>query len=136
MRPQPGAQQRPKTFRRVDVDLAQAVAIVVTGIFTTSVAHGLVPVAPDFQARVDVVLVGVDQGARGDGGRDDRLDRDLLYIGQHVQHDFTAALDQAQDRWLLFGECAPAGSALEPAPAPQAAFLATAAGLPLCPATT
>jgi hypothetical protein len=32
MRPQPGAQQRPKTLGRVDVDLAEAVAILVTGI--------------------------------------------------------------------------------------------------------
>src|SRR3954453_10011714 len=43
MRPQPRAQQRPEALSRVDVDLAEAVAIVVTGILTPSVAHGLVP---------------------------------------------------------------------------------------------
>src|SRR4028119_1848230 len=32
--PQPGAQQRPEALGRVDVDLAEAVAILVTGIHT------------------------------------------------------------------------------------------------------
>jgi len=35
----------------------------------------------------------VDEGARGDGGGDDRHDRGLLHIGQHAQHDLAAALD-------------------------------------------
>src|SRR4051812_44215436 len=130
VRPQPGAQQRPDPLHGVDVDLAEAVAVVIPSVLAPRVADGFVPVAPLLQARVDVVLVGVDQGACGDGGLDDRLDRDLLDIGQHVQCDFTAALDQAQDRWLLFGQRASAGCTLEPAPSPQAAFLATAAGLP------
>jgi hypothetical protein len=97
---------------------------------------GPVPIAPALQTSVDVVLVGVDEAARRDRGRDDRPDRLLLDIGQHLQHDFTTALDQAEDMRLLFRPCAPAGCALEPTPSPAAAFLATAAGLPLCPATT
>ena len=97
---------------------------------------GLVPVAPALQPGIDVVLVGVDERVPGDRDRNDRLDRLLLDIGQHLQHDFATALDQAEDWRLLFRQRAPAGCALEPTPSPAAAFLATAAGWPLCPATT
>jgi hypothetical protein len=61
--------------------------------------HGLVPVAP---TSVDVVLIGVDEGARRDGGLNDGSDRLLLDIGQHLQHDLTTALDQPEDRRLFF----------------------------------
>jgi hypothetical protein len=55
VRPQPGAQQRPDPFHGVDVDLAEPVAVLVTGVLTPGVAHGLVPVPPLFQPGVDVV---------------------------------------------------------------------------------
>ena len=95
----------------------------------------LVPIAPALQTGVDVVLVGADETACGNRGFDDRPDRLLLDIGQHLQHDLTTALDQAEDRRLLFRQRAATGRALEPTPSPVAAFLATAAGWPLCPAT-
>src|SRR3954447_22463451 len=60
MRTQPGAEQRPDTLHRVDVHLAEAVAVLVAGILAAAVANRLVPVAPGRQARVDVVFVGVD----------------------------------------------------------------------------
>ena len=66
VRAQPGAQQRPEALDRVDVDLAEPVAILVAGVFAPPVADGLVAIAPAFQAGVDAILVGVDQGARGD----------------------------------------------------------------------
>ncbi len=65
MRAQPGAQQRPEPLHRVDVDVAEAVAVLVAGILAASVADRLVLVAPGWQARVDSMLVGVDEGARG-----------------------------------------------------------------------
>src|SRR5215212_35097 len=71
VRPQPGAQQRPDPFHGVDVDLAEAVAVLVAGAFAPPVADGLVPVAPGLQAGVAAVLVGVDEGALGDGGPDE-----------------------------------------------------------------
>ena len=64
MRAKPRAQQRPKALDRVDVDLAEAVAILVAGVFTAPVADALVAIAQAFQAGVDAILVGVDQGAR------------------------------------------------------------------------
>jgi hypothetical protein len=136
VRPQPGTQQRPEALGRVDVDLAKAVAIVVAGLLAVAMADGLVPVAPVLQAGIDVVLVGVHQGALGDAGLDHRSDRRLLDIGQHADHHLAATLQQAQDRRLLLRQRAAAGCSPQPPAAPGAPFLATAAGLPLCPATT
>src|SRR3954462_7290434 len=66
---QPGAQQRPEALDRVD--LAKAVAVVIACVFAMGMADGLVAVAPVFQTSIDVVLVGMDQGALGDGFLDD-----------------------------------------------------------------
>src|SRR5215213_11495042 len=136
VRSQPGAQQGPGPLHGVDVDLAEAVAILVARVLPASVADGLVLVAPGWQAGVDVVLVGVDVSALGDGGLDDRLDGLLLHIGQHAQHHLPAALDQAEDGWLLFLQRAAARRSRQSAAAAEPPLLATAAGWPLCPATT
>src|SRR3954447_25178768 len=66
VRAQPGAQQGPEALHGVDVDLAEAVPVLVAGVFTSGVADRLVPVAPGGQARVDVVFVAVDEGALSD----------------------------------------------------------------------
>ena len=136
VRAEPGAQQRPEPLHGVDVDLAEAVAILVAGVLAASVADRLVLIAPGRQAGVDVVLVGVDEGALGDGGLDDRLDRRLLHVGQHAQDHLPAALDQAEDGRLVLRQRAAARRARQPAAASEPPLLATAAGWPLCPATT
>ncbi len=136
MRTQPGTQQRPKSFHRVDVDLAEAVPVLVAGIFASGVADGLVPIAPSWQAGIDCIFIRVDEGARIDGGGDDRLDRSLLHVGQHAQHHLSATLDQAKDRWLVLLQRAATRRACQPAAAPEPPLLATSAGCPLCPATT
>jgi hypothetical protein len=51
VRSQPGAQQGPMTFGRVDVDLPEAGAIVAAGVLAAGVANGLVPITPALQAR-------------------------------------------------------------------------------------
>ncbi len=58
---------RPETLDGVDVDLAEPVPVLVAGILVAGVADGLVPVAPSRQARVDGILVRVDEGAFGPG---------------------------------------------------------------------
>src|SRR5215210_957318 len=60
VRAEPGAQQGPRPFHRVDVDLAEAVPILVAGVFAATVTGGLVLIAPGRQAGIDAVLVGVD----------------------------------------------------------------------------
>src|SRR5215217_1002678 len=78
---QPRAQQRPEALHCVDVHLAEAVAILIARVFAMRVANRFVLVAPDRQARVDVILICVDQAALADIGLDDRLDGRLLHIG-------------------------------------------------------
>src|SRR4051794_14376306 len=46
MRAEPGAQQRPDAFGRVDVDLAEAVAVVIARVLAAGVADGLVDRLP------------------------------------------------------------------------------------------
>jgi len=46
MRAEPGAQQGPGPFHGVDVDLAEAVAILVACVLSATVADHLVPIAP------------------------------------------------------------------------------------------
>ena len=135
VRAQPGAQQGPETLHRGDVHLAEAVPVLVAGLFAAGVADRLVPVAPGCQARGDVVFVGVDEGAAGDRGRDDRLDRGLPHVGQHAQDHLAAALDQAEDGRLVLRQRAASRRARQLAPTPEPARLATAAGWPLWPAT-
>src|SRR3954452_18627686 len=128
VRPQPGAQERPDPFHRVDVDLAEPVAVLVAGVFPAGVADGLVLVTPLFQAAVDVVLVGVDEGARGDAGPDHRPDRRLLHVGQHPDDHLATPLEQAPDRRLLPLERAAAGGAPQAPASAGPPLLATAAG--------
>ena len=137
VRAQPGAQQRPEALHCVDVDLAEPVPVpvLVAGVFAAGMADRFVPIAPGGQAGVDAIFVRVDESARGDGGRDDRLDRGLLHVGQHAQHDLSAALDQAKDRWFLLFQRAASRRACQPAAPSRPPLLATAAGWPLCPAT-
>jgi hypothetical protein len=136
VRAQPGAQQGPGPLHGVDVDLAEAVAILVARVLPASMADRLVLIAPGRQASIDVVLVGVDASALGDGGLDDRLDGRLLHIGQHVEDHLATTLDQAEDGGLVLRQRAAARRARQPAAAAAPPLLATAAGWPLCPATT
>src|SRR5829696_1301543 len=118
------------------MDLAETVAILIARVLPATMADRLVPIAPGRQTCVDIVLVGVDAGALGHGGLDNRLDRSLPHVGQHAQHDLAAALDQAEDGWLVLRRRAASRRAFQPAPAPEPPLLATAAGWPLWPATT
>src|SRR4051795_10923274 len=125
----------PDTLHGVDVHLTEAVAVLVAGILAAAVADRLVPVAPGRQARVDVVVVSVDQAVRGNGRRDHRLDCLLLHVGEHADHELTTALDQTEDRRLFLLQCAPPRPPRQPAASAQPPLFATAAGWPLCPAT-
>src|SRR3954465_11555054 len=111
MRPQPGSQERPEALEGVDVDLAEPVAVLVAGVFASTMVDGLVAVAETRKPGVDAILVGIDVRALGDGLLDDRVDGRLLDIGQHPDHDLAAALDHAEDRRLLLLQGAPTPAA-------------------------
>src|SRR4051812_18670042 len=128
VRAEPGPQQGPEPLDGIDVHLAEPVAILVAGVFAAPVADRLVLIAPALQAGVDAILVGVDEGAFGNRGRDDRLDRPLLHVGQHGEHYRASALDQAEDGWLVLLQRAPARRPGQPPAASEPPPLATAAG--------
>src|SRR4051795_5526014 len=58
------------------------------------------------------------------------------YIGEHADHELTTALDQTEDRRLVLLQCAPSRRTRQPAASARPPLFATAAGWPLCPATT
>jgi hypothetical protein len=58
-------------------------------------------VAPGGQASVNIILVSVDETAFRDSGLNNRLNRGLLHIGQHVQHHLAPALDHTKDGRLV-----------------------------------
>src|SRR3954447_19076105 len=53
VRTQPGAEQRPEALQGIDVNFAEAVAIVIAGILTPGMADRFVTIAPVFQAGID-----------------------------------------------------------------------------------
>ncbi len=106
----------------IDVNFAEAVAIVIAGVLAPGMADRFVTIAPVFQTGIDVVFVGVDQSPRADSLRDDRRDGGLLNVGQHPEHDFAAALDQSKDRRLLFFQGAATAFTFQSPPASLAAF--------------
>ena len=132
----PGAQERPGSLQGVNVNLAEAVVVIVAGVFAMGVADRFVRIAPDAQTGVDVIFVGVDAASLGDGGRDNRLDRRLLHIGQHAHDQLAATLDQSEDRRLVLLQRAATRRSRQSPPSPEPPLFATAAGCPLCPATT
>src|SRR3954469_18333795 len=102
----------------VDVDFAEAIAILVAGVFASTMTDGLVAVAETRKSGLDAILVSIDVRAFGDGLLDDRVDGCLLDIGQHPDHHLAAALDHAEDRRLfLLQGAAPAAALQSVAPA-------------------
>src|SRR3954469_21192598 len=115
---QPGSQERPEAFHGVDVDLAEAIAVLVAGVFASTMTDGLVTVAETRESGIDAILVSIDVRAFGDSLLDDRMEGRLLDIGQHPEHDLAAALDHAEDRRLfLLQGAAPAAALQSVAPA-------------------
>src|SRR5215207_861381 len=73
VRAEPGAQQGPEPLDGVDVHFAEAVPVLVAGVFAAPVADRFVLIAPGGQAGVNAIRVGMDEGTLGNRGRDDRL---------------------------------------------------------------
>ena len=125
---EPGAEQRPEPFERVNMHLAEAVPVVIPGVLARRMTDRAVDLAPFGQPMVAVVLVDVDDAARGDHRRDQGADRLLLHIGQHPDHDLAGALDHAEDRRLLFLQRPSRPLAFEPSPSSASPFFLTASG--------
>ena len=136
MRSEPGSEQGPAAFPRVDVDFVEAVAVFIACVLLLSVVDRAMFVAPVRQSAIDVVLVGVDRRAGADRGFQDRPDRGLLNVGKHPKYDLSRALNHAEDRRLFFGQSAATAIPFQTPSSAESPFFLTASGCPLWPATT
>src|ERR1700677_354832 len=91
----------------------ESVSVCITGIIALAVADALVLVVPARQTVVDVILVRVNQRTFRISCLDDRFDRLLLDIGQHVENDLAAALNHPEDGWFLLFQSAAARRTFE-----------------------
>jgi len=75
----------------------KAILIVIPCEFTLSMVHHFMGLAPGLQSSVDVVLVGINERVRGNGLFDNRFNRFLLDVLQHLNRHLTLPLNHAQD---------------------------------------
>lgn len=77
---QPGTQQRPKPFQRVDMHFMKAVPIVITSIFSLAVINAVMVIAPRLQSVIDGVFIGIKRTAFLNHAANNWLDGLLLHI--------------------------------------------------------
>jgi len=130
MRAKPRTQQGPKTCHRIDMNLAEAIFILITGIFGLSMIDGFMDIAPGFQLVVNGVFIGKNKRTGLDGLTHHGLNGLLLDIGEHLHHDLPAALDHTEDGGLFFLECASPGRPFQPSAASGSSRLKRRFGMP------
>src|ERR1700734_3861691 len=118
------------------MNFMESVLVLVTSVFPGGVADRVMGVAPVAQTIVNIILISVYLASFGNGASDDGFDGGLLHVGQHVDHHLTATLHHAENRRLLLLQRAATAFPLQTTTPPLASFFFTAAGWPLCPATT
>src|ERR1051325_4112680 len=104
------------------MDFAEAIAVIIASIFTAPMTDGIVLISPTRQSSIDIILVREDPGSSPDNLGDDRPDRRLLDIRQHLQDDLSIPLDQTENRRFLLFQRSPAARSFEPVPAALPAF--------------
>lgn len=105
-----------------------AIPILVSGVLSSGVADRLVPETPGRESGVDGVFIRIDLTALPDDAANDRLDRGLLYVFEHLDEHVAGALQNAENRWLFLLQGATATRPLQAPPSGAAAFFLTAAG--------
>ena len=113
------------------MDLIETVPILIAGVFPPAMADRPMIEAPLGQAMVNIILIGIDPGPRGDKLLDQRLDRGLSDVLQQPDHHGATALDHPEDRRFFVLQGAAPARALQAAASPPAAFFLTASGCPL-----
>lgn len=89
----------------------ESVSVVIPGVLASAVANTAVFITPSGKPAIDVVFVGVNGGPRGNRRLENRLDRFLLNVCQHSNHNLATSLNHAEDGGLFFLKCtATAGS--------------------------
>ena len=113
------------------MNLMEAIAIFVTGVFASTMTHRVMVKTPFWQAMVDVIFIGIDPCSWGNKGLDERTDRRLLDILQPPNYHRPATLNPPENRRFFFLQGPPPPCPLQPTPTPSAAFFFTASGCPL-----
>src|SRR5512135_927202 len=85
---------------------------------------------------INVILIGIDPGSRGDECPQQGADCGLLDALQHPDSYLTPALNRSKNRGLFLLQRTPPPCPFQPSPPPKTAFFFTASGCPLWPATT
>src|SRR4029453_18144318 len=101
-------------FHGIHMDFTQAIAIVITGEFASSMVHTLMAVPPGRQTSINAVLIRIHQCTGNDGGFDEGLDGLLLHVGHQIDHNLTTALHHPKNGWPLFLQGPSASFAFEP----------------------
>src|SRR6266853_714838 len=81
------------------MDFPQAIAIFISSELAAAVVHTLMTVSPGLQTSINVVLICINKCAWINGIFDQRLDGLLLHVREQIDHDLTATLNHAKDRW-------------------------------------
>src|SRR2546421_7320889 len=97
------------------MDFTKSVSIFISGILASSMVDALMVVPPRTQARINAVLIRIHKCTWSNGLFDERLDRLLLHIGYHLDHDLTTPLNHPKDRRPFLPRCATATFSLESA---------------------
>src|ERR1043165_10244057 len=85
------------------MNLVETIAIFIAGILFESMIDRFMLIAPGIQAGIDVVFVGIDEGARLHMVLNQWLNGLLLDVGQHFDDELAAALNHTEDgRFLRF----------------------------------
>src|ERR1700682_3976034 len=92
----PRTQQRPKAFHRVDMHFVKAIAVLVASVFSLAMINGMMVVSPLRQSAIDRVFIRIKRATLGNDAGDDRSDRFLLHILEHVNDHLTAALNETE----------------------------------------
>ena len=131
----PGAQERPETLDGVDMDLMVSISVLVSGVFSGSMADSAVNISPLCHSGINIVLICKHSAPQGYGCLDDGRNGHLLYVFQHLDDNLSRSLDDTEDRRLLFFESASPTGPFQTVSSSLTAFFLTASGWPLWPAT-
>lgn len=104
------------------MNLMETVAVLIVSVFPSAVTDRPMIKSPVGQAAVNIILIGIDSGLRGDELLDQGLDRGLLDVLQHPDHHRPTPLDHPEDRGFFIRQGAAPARTLQASPPPPAAF--------------
>jgi len=84
MRSPPGTEPGPKALHGVDMNLMEAISVLVTGVFAPAVTPGMMIKTPILQRVINRVFIGMNARSGGDNGLDQRTEASHLSRDSHA----------------------------------------------------